>query len=72
MNFQIRSPTEGGSRGGANPPRWGCGGNATAYGVRPDRSGRRGPGGSAPGGVRGSAPTKTVYDLKSEVSQRLN
>ena len=46
--FQIRSPTEGGSRGGGNPPRWGCGGNATAYGVRPARSGRGGPGGSAP------------------------
>ena len=57
MAFQIRSPTEGGSRG--------VRGQRHRYGDRPARSGRRGQGGSAPGGVRGSAPSKTVYDLEN-------
>ena len=41
-------------------PKVGVRGQRHHYGVRPARSGRGGPGGSAPSGVRGSAPTKTV------------
>ena len=60
MAFQIRSPTEGGSRGGANPPRWGCGSNATATVI--DLPGQvAGVQGAAPPAGCGAAPRPKQY-----------
>ena len=70
--FSDKIAYGGGVQGGGNPPRWGCGGNATAYGVRPARSGRGGPGGSAPTKtVRPSEDKMRSNDLRTQGSNDL-